>query len=90
MRPLRSAFRCSVGTASGDLGGQGSFVLPFGEGEREQRINRLNHLLGAARLKVDLTTARADSGLEPGELYRHAFLLELLGDGLAAYLAAAL
>lgn len=75
---------------SGNLGGQGSFVLPFGEGEFEQRIDGLNDLLGAARLKVHLAAARADPGFQPGEFHRHALFLELLGDGLAAYLTTAL
>jgi len=33
---------------SGELGGQGAFVLSFGEGQLEQRIDGLNDLLGAA------------------------------------------
>lgn len=35
---------------SGELAGQGSFVLPFGEGELERRIDGLDgRLLGGAR-----------------------------------------
>ena len=56
----------------------------------QQRIDGLNDLLGAARLKVHFATARADPCFEPGEFHRHALFLELLGDGLAPYLATAL
>jgi len=72
----------------GELSAQGSFVLPFREGQTEERIDRLNDLLCPAGGKEDLTAATANPCLEPAEFDSGPFFLKFLSNALPVNLAA--
>ena len=63
-------------------------MLPFGESQAEQGIDRLNNLLGPAGFEVDFATATANPRLESGEFNLGAFFFKFLGDRLSSNLTA--
>ena len=61
-------------------------MLSFGEGQREQTVNSLSHLLCATGFKVDFATLRAHPGFEAGQFYLDPFFLKLLRNRFSPYL----